>query len=500
MTLNDLLNGLEILKMRGESSFEITDITYHSSKVKSGSLFVAIKGLKADGHDFISEAIARGAKAIILEDPRRVIPNEITMIVVPNSRKALAQLSTRFYEYPSQALKLIGVTGTNGKTTTTFLIESLLKEAGFNPGVIGTISYRLGGNETVATHTTPESLDLQKILFLMKAGGATHAVMEVSSHALDQERVWGCSFTGAVFTNLTPEHLDYHQDMDSYFKCKEKLFKVYLKEDGFAIINWDDSWGKIISQDLSLNCLRYGIKERGDIWAEDVTFNLEGLKGKIFTPLGILNLESQLIGEINLYNLLAAVGVGVALGVPLNHIEIGVAQVKGIPGRLEKIHNEYGFTILVDYAHTSDALKRVLVTLRGLTKGRIITIFGCGGDRDRSKRPRMGEISGQYSDLTIITSDNPRSEDPLEIIAEIERGIKGLKIPSWTEGCQKGYLVIPDRREAIAEGIRHAKRGDLVLIAGKGHETYQIVKDRKIHFDDREEAQNALRVLSECGR
>jgi UDP-N-acetylmuramoyl-L-alanyl-D-glutamate--2,6-diaminopimelate ligase len=480
--------------VRGDDSVEITDIAYHSQRVKDGSLFVAIKGLKSDGHNFIPEAIEQGARAVILEEMGKSIPENIPAVMVSNSRTALAEVSARFFNYPSKSLKLIGVTGTNGKTTTTFLIESLLKESGFNPGVVGTINYRLGEKEMVAMYTTPESLDLQGILSQMKKEGATHAVMEVSSHALDQGRVEGCSFEGVVFTNLTPEHLDYHGDMNGYFKSKERLFTSFLQPEGFAVINSDDEWGEVISRNISMNCLRYGVKRKAEIWTEGVAFSLHGIKGKVYTPAGNLTINSPLVGEINLYNILAAVGVGVALGIPLNLIESAIRKVKKVPGRLEQVNNDRGITILVDYAHTSDALERVLLALRGLSKGKIITVFGCGGDRDKTKRPRMGEISGRYSNLTIITSDNPRSEDPLKIIAEIEEGIRGLDIPQWTENCERGYLVIPDRREAIATGIRWAKSCDVLLIAGKGHENYQIIKGKKIHFDDREEVMKALKA------
>jgi UDP-N-acetylmuramoyl-L-alanyl-D-glutamate--2,6-diaminopimelate ligase len=496
MTLRELIDGLEVREIRGDDSVEIIDIAYHSQKVAEGSLFIAIKGLKVDGHDFIPEAIERGARTIILEDLGRSIQREIPAVTVSNSRKALSLISAKFFRHPSIDLKLIGVTGTNGKTTTTFLIESILKEGGFNPGVIGTINYRLGGEETVAMHTTPESLDLQRILHQMLGKGATHAVMEVSSHALDQGRVEGCSFEGAVFTNLTPEHLDYHGDMNGYFKSKEKLFTSLLRSEGFAVINCDDEWGEIIYRNLSINRLRYGIRKKAEVGTEEVTFSQNGITAKACTPAGVLTINSPLVGEINLYNILAAVCVGIIQGIPLDLIESGIEKVKRVPGRLEQIANDRGLTIFVDYAHTSDALKRVLLTLKGLSRRRIITIFGCGGDRDRTKRPLMGEISGRYSDITIITSDNPRSEDPLKIIGEIEEGIKKLGMQRCTGECERGYLVMPDRKEAIVTGIKLSRAGDVILIAGKGHENYQIIREKRVHFDDREEAINALKALA----
>jgi len=496
MTLRELINGLEIQRVQGDDSVEITDIAYHSQKVVKGTLFVAIRGLKADGHDFIPEAMKRGAGAVVVEDMGRCTPGRIPTIAVSNSRRALAQLSARFFGYPSGALKLIGVTGTNGKTTITFLIESILKEGGFNPGVVGTINYRLGGKETIAIHTTPESLDLQRILSQMKGNGATHAVMEVSSHALDQGRVEGCRFEGGVFTNLTPEHLDYHGDMSGYFKSKEKLFTSLIRQEGFAVINCDDEWGELISRNLAMNCFRYSLKKQAEIRAEEEVFSLNGIGAKVRTPAGVLTVASPLVGEFNLYNILAAVGVGIAQGIALNLVESGIAKVRNVPGRLEQVNNDRDITILVDYAHTSDALERVLLALRGLSKGRIITVFGCGGDRDKTKRPRMGEISGRYSDLTIITSDNPRSEDPLAIIAEIEEGIKGLGMQRSRGDSERGYLVVPDRREAIVTGIQLSKKGDVLLIAGKGHENYQIIGERRTHFDDREEVVKALKALA----
>jgi len=496
MKLRDLINGIEIRDIKGDTSVEITDISYHSQKVVKGSLFVAIKGLKFDGHDFIPEAIERGAMAIIREDSDGNVHGKIPMVMVSNPRQALSLISARFFGHPSNALKLIGVTGTNGKTTTTFLIESILKEGGFNPGVIGTINYRLGGEETVALHTTPESLDLQRILHQMVEKGATHTVIEVSSHALDQSRVEGCRFAGAVFTNLTPEHLDYHHDMNRYFKSKGKLFTSLLQPEGFAVINNDDEWGEILNRNLSIKRLRYGLKKKAEIRAEEVAFSFNGIRAKVYTPAGDLRINSPLVGEVNLYNILAAVGVGIIQEVPLDLIKSGIEKVKKVPGRLEQIANDRGVTILVDYAHTSDALEKVLLTLKGLSKKRIITIFGCGGDRDRTKRTRMGEISGRYSDLTIITSDNPRSEDPLKIIEEIEKGIKGLGIKQCTADCEMGYLIIPDRKEAIVTGLKLSRAGDVVLIAGKGHEDYQIIKDKRVHFDDREEVINALKALT----
>jgi len=506
MELKKLLEGVEIKKIIGETLKEIEGVAYHSNQVRSGFLFAALRGMEVDGHRFIGEAIEKGAAAVLCEEERDI--TEGTMILVPNSRQALAEVSSNFYGNPSSRLTLIGVTGTNGKTTTTYLLESIFKKAGWTPGVIGTINYRFGEKTISASNTTPESLDLQRILREMLREGISHVIMEVSSHGLDLDRVLGCQFDGAVFTNLTSEHLDYHRTISQYFWSKKKLFSDLLvkspKARRFAITNHDDPRGDAIVDGVSLPILRYGLNASCDISADQVASTFEGLSCRIKTPKGPLSLESTLIGSFNLYNILAAVAVGLAMGIPLGTIKEGVEEVKGVSGRFEKVENRRGIHIIVDYAHTPDALERVLQGLRAVLEAerqgdtKIITVFGCGGDRDRTKRPLMGEVAGRYSDLSILTSDNPRTEDPLAIMDEVEAGLRSLSLKEWQENgiggwrFKKGYLKLHDRREAIRMAARLAQPSDTILIAGKGHEDYQIIGKKKFPFDDRVEARKVL--------
>ena len=506
MELKKLLEGVGIKKIIGETLKEIEGIAYHSNQVKRGFLFAALRGMEADGHRFIGEAIENGAAAVLCEEERDI--TEGTMILVPNSRQALADVSSNFYENPSSRLTLIGVTGTNGKTTTTYLLESIFKKAGWTPGVIGTINYRFGEKTISASNTTPESLDLQRILWEMLREGISHVIMEVSSHGLDLERVWGCQFDAAVFTNLTSEHLDYHRTISHYFGSKRKLFSDLLvkshKAKRFAVTNHDDPRGDAIVEGLSLPILRYGLNASCDISADQVTSTFERLSCRIKTPKGPFSLESHLIGSFNLYNIMAAVAVGLAMGIPLGTIKEGVEEVTGVSGRFEKVGNRRGIHVIVDYAHTPDALERVLQGLRAVLEAehqggsKIITVFGCGGDRDRAKRPLMGEVAGRYSDLSILTSDNPRTEDPLAIMDEVEAGLRSLSLKEWQQNgieewrFKKGYLKLHDRREAIRMAARLAQPSDAVLIAGKGHEDYQIIGRKKFPFDDRVEARRVL--------
>jgi UDP-N-acetylmuramoyl-L-alanyl-D-glutamate--2,6-diaminopimelate ligase len=506
MELRKLLEGVEIRKVIGGTLKEIEGIAYHSKQVRKGFLFAAIRGMEVDGHQFIDEAVERGAEAVVSEEERE-IPNR-TMIFVPNSRRALATISSSFYGDPSSQLRLIGITGTNGKTTTTYLLESIFKKAGYNVGVIGTISYRFGPRITPAPNTTPESLDLQRILSEMLREGTSHVIMEVSSHGLDLDRIFGCQFDSAVFTNLTSEHLDYHKTLEQYFESKRKLFSDYLmkspKQGRFAVTNGDDPRGEEMVRGVDLPVMRYGVSPSCDITADQMTSSFEGLSCRVRTPKGVLSIHSKLIGDFNLHNILAAVAVGIGMDVPLEALKAGVEGLEGVPGRFEKVRNKKGIHVVVDYAHTHDALEHVLL---GLTRilgrssqndGKMITVFGCGGDRDRIKRPLMGEVAGRYSDLAILTSDNPRTEDPLAIIDEVERGLRSIpvkeyssdEIKSWRS--RKGYLRIPDRREAIRMAVRLAQPSDTILIAGKGHEDYQIIGKKKFPFDDRIEATEAL--------
>ena len=517
MQLNKLLEGVEIEQITGAMEEEIKGIAYHSGQVREGFLFSAIRGLAVDGHQFIDEALQRGASAVILERMREM---PVTTIRVPNSRKALARVSANYYGNPSSRVTLIGVTGTNGKTTTTYLLESILKIAGYQVGVIGTISYRYGQKETPAPNTTPESLDLQRILGEMASVGVTHVIMEVSSHGLDLDRVFGCHFDGAVFTNFTSDHLDYHKTLGQYFEGKRKLFSdVLLKSQKvrkFAVTNDDDPRGAAIVQGIDVPIIRYGLNSFSAVSADQIRSTFEGLSCRIRTPKGEFSIQSKLIGRHNLYNILAAVATGIGIDLPLTTLKKGVEALEGVSGRSERVENRRGIHVIVDYAHTQDALERVLLGLRALLeegdgKGgtpdrwrgerKIITVFGCGGDRDRTKRPLMGEVVGRYSDLSILTSDNPRTEDPLAIMKEAEVGLKNLCLNEWSRNGMRswrrdrGYLKIPDRREAIRMAVRLAQPSDIVLIAGKGHEDYQIIGRERFPFDDRVEARKALEEL-----
>ena len=506
MELKRLLEGVEVKKIAGDTLKEVEGIAYHSKQIGKGFLFAAIRGLEADGHQFIEEAIKRGAEAIVSEEEREV--SNRTLILVPNSRQALARISSNFYGDPSSRLKLIGITGTNGKTTTTYLLESIFRKAGRSVGVIGTINYRFGQKITPAPNTTPESLDLQRILQEMLKEGTSHVIMEVSSHGLDLDRVFGCQFDGGVFTNLTSEHLDYHKTLEQYFESKKKLFSDCLlksrKKRRFAVTNLDDPRGEKMVEGIDLPVIRYGLTPSCDITADQVASSFEGLSCRVRTPKGDLSIRSKLIGDFNVYNILAAVSVGVGIDLPLETLKEGVEGLEGVSGRFEKVGNQGGLRVIVDYAHTHDALERVLLGLKRIVEdgtqnhGKIITVFGCGGDRDRTKRSLMGEVAGKHSDLAILTSDNPRTEDPLAILEEVERGLKSLPLEEWHPNgidfwrSKKGYLKVPDRREAIRMAIRLAQPSDTVLIAGKGHEDYQIIGKKRVPFDDRIEAQKAL--------
>jgi len=488
---------------------EIGSIHYRAQDVRPGGLFVAIKGLSADGHDFIDEALRKGASAIITQKP---VKSESIIIEVENTRKALAAISARFFMDPSEKLFLIGITGTNGKTTTAFLIEHILNKTGVQVGVIGTLNYRYAGKTFQNPMTTPESFDLQKILAEMLENGVSHVVMEVSSHALDLYRVYQCKFDLAIFTNLTQDHLDYHKDMNSYWSCKKRLFTEILdvkseNDRVLAIINHNDEKGIELSQNLEsrldrAHILSIGFSDNNPIRPEDFSCDLGGITGKISTPIGTFKFKSHLVGQHNLENILCATGAGIALGLSLDAIKHGIESVKAVPGRLESIPNDQKRFVYVDYAHTPDALENVLASLKEYAPGRLICVFGCGGNRDKAKRPQMGDIAGRYSDLVVITSDNPRNEPPLEIIDQILEGTKKSTahafIPSALneDFSMKGYVVEPDRKNAIILAIKVSRPNDAILIAGKGNEPYQIIGDKTIAFDDREEAKKALLRLS----
>ena len=464
---------------------EIGDISYHSHEVKEGDLFVAIRGAKHDGHHFIEETIAGGARAIIVEQmPPQ--PLNVPVVWVMDTHKALAQISAEFFSHPSRTITLVGITGTNGKTTTSYVIESIFKAARRAVGVIGTVNYRLKGKEQPAPTTTPQSYDLQRLLSEMISDGIHDVVMEVSSHALDQERVRGCHFDVGVFTNISPEHLDYHEDMDRYFAAKKRFFQEILVEtekDPWAIINIDDPLLKDFQKELPhLRAMTYGL-DRGEVRASNREVSLEGIRATLTTPAGALKIRTSLVGEYNLYNIMAATAVGISLGITPEAIKKGIEALSQVPGRMERVGTGNPW-ILVDYAHTPDALEKTMKEIKRLASGKVFVVFGCGGDRDRTKRTPMGKIAAQWSDLAIITSDNPRTEDPLNIIDEIERGAREIS--------SLRYRIIPDRREAIKEAIALAGPLDIILITGKGHEDYQIIGEERFPFDDREEARKAL--------
>ena len=481
---------------------EIASIHYRAQEVQSGGLFVAVPGMVADGHDYVDIAIDKGAAAIVCQKPVST-PAGIAKVTVTNTRAALDALSAQFYGHPSEKMVTVGITGTNGKTTTTYLIEKILEVAGQAVGVIGTINYRFDGKEFDNSVTTPESLDLQQILAKMHAGGVSHVVLEVSSHALDLHRVDSCWFDVGVFTNLTQDHLDYHKDMESYWSCKKRLFSEVLlsgpkKRQAVAVINDNDPRGEELLQIPSLKKISYGNKAENDVRSEKIHSTQEGISGKIRTSRGEFDFHSLLVGAHNQENILCAAAVGSALNIPLDKIKTGIESVTNIPGRLEAIPNKHHRYVFVDYAHTPDALQNVITALNAVKTKKLICVFGCGGDRDRAKRPIMGEIAASRCDLSIVTSDNPRSEPPLDIIDQILTGVRKVCNKQYQPSellngfKQRGVAVEPDRMHAIRLAVAASRPGDTVLIAGKGHETYQILGDKTIAFDDRKEAQKAL--------
>ncbi|TAJ91894.1 UDP-N-acetylmuramoyl-L-alanyl-D-glutamate--2,6-diaminopimelate ligase [bacterium] len=555
MRLKELVEAGEVEEVKGDMNQVITGLAYDSRKVKKGHLFFAVPGARLDGHDFALEALQRGAAAVVAER-RTPLPHDATWVRVRSVRRAMGIWSALFFACPSRRMVLVGVTGTNGKTTVTYLLESIFSVAGIVPGVIGTINYRYQGCTIPAPHTTPESIDLQALLAEMVEAGVNSVAMEVSSHALEMERVRGIEFDGALFTNLTRDHLDFHLDMERYFSAKSRLFTDCLrtssKSKKFAVIHGGDPRGRKLLEkirELGLEVLSYGRGPEWDIHPLELEEDLNGLRGKIRVKDQEIDFSSRLIGAANLENILGAAGVGFGLGLPRDAISEGIARLGSVPGRLEKIENSLGISVLVDYAHTPDALERVLLSLRQLMRcfefrvssfesipietattnqkpetrnPKLVCVFGCGGDRDRGKRPLMGEIAARLADLVVLTSDNPRTEEPVRILEEIEDGVRktGLKkfqisgLKSQIENrsteahnrspkskienpkLEGGYCVEPDRRAAIHLALQMARAGDLVLIAGKGHENYQILGPKRIHFDDREVAREELEKLS----
>jgi UDP-N-acetylmuramoyl-L-alanyl-D-glutamate--2,6-diaminopimelate ligase len=494
MTFQQVLDGAEVLAQSGDPG--VTSVEYDSRRVKPGCLFVAMRGESSDGNRFIDQAVQAGAVAVVTDSAAEKPRPNVAWAVVPNGRRALARVSANFYKKPAERIAITGITGTNGKSTSAFLLESILTAAGRKSALIGTIEYHVAGKILPAPHTTPEALELNRIFNEALANGATDAVMEVSSHALAQERVFGVPFDVAVFTNLTRDHLDYHKTMDEYFAAKRVLFEGCGTDAPRAVVtNGDDESGAKLaefSRKRSSVVLKYGW-DRGDLHAQKVEITTRGTRLDLVLPEGKVEVFSALIGRVNVYNILAAAGAGLARGCSASAIAAGIDKLACVPGRFERVDCGQPFTVVVDYAHTDDALRNLTALARELAssaKGRVLTVFGCGGDRDRKKRPLMGEAAGRGSDFVVLTSDNPRSEDPLAIINDAVVGLQKTGVK---------YSVEPDRRKAIPLAIDEARPGDIVLLAGKGHEKVQVTRAGSAPFDDLEVARGALRAAGfEC--
>ena len=491
MTWVELCSELERKRLVQEttgtsSSVTVTGVTYDSRRVERGHVFVALQGRNVDGAAFAAQAIERGAAAVVSESPAPA-GSRAPWLTVVDARVALAVLAAAFYRQPSAEMQVVGVTGTNGKTTTAYLVASIFEGAGIRCGLLGTVGYRIGNSLREATHTTPEAAEVQALMREMVDSGCGACSMEVSSHALSLHRVDEVRFAAGIFTNLTRDHLDFHSDMESYFQAKRRLFDM-LPRDAPSLINLDDPRGAALVEICS-RPVTYAVNRPADITTGPLSFALDGLSFDVRTPRGTLHIRSPLVGRPNVYNILAAVSAATALGLSFDAIEKGIRRLEGVPGRFQIVSNPKDeVTVVVDYAHTDDALRNLLETARPLAHGRLITVFGCGGDRDRTKRPLMGAVAGRLSDLILITSDNPRSEDPQRIIEEVLRGITA----DTRRDSSQSVITIPDRRDAINKAVELARPGDLVLIAGKGHEKYQVIGSQVLPFDDVTVAREAL--------
>jgi UDP-N-acetylmuramoyl-L-alanyl-D-glutamate--2,6-diaminopimelate ligase len=483
MKLQELLKTLHSFIPFSGDDPEITSIENDNRKVQKGSLFVCIKGYTVDGHDFAESAVQNGAAAILAEKPMSL---DVPVIIVNDTNRAMAVLADAFYGQPTKKLHLIGVTGTNGKTTTSHLIEKILSDAGRKTGLIGTLYTKIGEETLETKNTTPESLTLQKTFKKMSDSQVNSVVMEVSSHALDLGRVHGCDFDVAVFTNLTQDHLDYHLTMDEYKRAKSLLFSQLgntfsLEKPKFAVLNADDPASDLYRKSTAAHVVTYGIDHKADIQAKKIEMSSTGTNFILETQAGEYPVEIQLIGKFSIYNVLASAAAALVSGIAIKDIIQSLSTVKGVAGRFELVNAGQNFSVIVDYAHTPDSLENVLKTIQQFAKKKIYVVVGCGGDRDRTKRPIMAKIACHYATDPIFTSDNPRSEDPLAILSEMEEGVRGEK-----------YTVVPDRREAIKLAVNQASQGDIILIAGKGHETYQIIGSQVHDFDDRLTAKEAI--------
>ena len=500
MTLATLLLHIDVVSTTGNLDVELSGITDDSREVTQGSLFVAVKGQRVDGHAFVTQVYRQQIGGVVVQAPFQA-PSRAreqggpAWIEVEDSRKALGQLASRFFQHPSQSLSMVGVTGTNGKTTVAHASQAVLEHGGLRTGLMGTVGYRVGAECQSASHTTPGPIPLQALLHRMVDAEMDAVVLEVSSHALALDRVEGCEFDVAVFTNLTQDHLDFHETMESYYRAKSRLFREFIVPAAKAgpkraIINIDDAWGVRLRAETPVPVWTYSLRQGADLHATNVRLSMEGTRFTAHTPRGSLDIESALIGEHNVSNLLASIGVGLARGLSLEDVREAIRAFHAVPGRFERVDARQAFSVIVDYAHTEDALARLLATARQLQQERIITVFGCGGDRDPGKRPNMGRIAAQHSDVMFLTSDNPRTEDPEAILRDIEQGVQGLS------ALERGAsYVIPDRRAAIRAALLEARPGDMVLIAGKGHEDYQIIGTTRHRFDDREVVRELLAGL-----
>ncbi|MCQ6265695.1 UDP-N-acetylmuramoyl-L-alanyl-D-glutamate--2,6-diaminopimelate ligase [Fictibacillus sp. WQ 8-8] len=485
MELKTLVNHLLNYKTDHETNAEITSIEMDSRAAGPGSLFVCIKGFTVDGHDYAGQAVKNGAAAVLAEKPLEGI-DSVPVILVNDTKRAMAVLANVFYDYPTSKLHLIGVTGTNGKTTTSHLIEQIFSDAGKRTGMIGTIDMKINGVSHKVSNTTPESLFLQKAFKEMNDQGVESAVMEVSSHALDMGRVRGCDYDIAVFTNFTQDHLDYHKDMETYLRAKGLLFaqlgNTYAgNKEKIAILNRDDEASKEFEKMTAAQILTYGIEQKSDIMAKDIKVTGKGTSFTLVTPLEERPVSIKLVGKFSVYNVLAAISATLLSGIPIDSIVKTMENMNGVPGRFETVDAGQSFTVIVDYAHTPDSLENALTTVNEFAVGKVISVVGCGGDRDRTKRPLMAKIAAEHSDVAIFTSDNPRTEDPLAILEDMKEGVQGYE-----------YIIKPDRKDAIIYAVEIADDNDIILVAGKGHETYQIIGKDVLDFDDRKVAAEAI--------
>ncbi|MBN1290922.1 MAG: UDP-N-acetylmuramoyl-L-alanyl-D-glutamate--2,6-diaminopimelate ligase [Candidatus Latescibacteria bacterium] len=483
MKLNELFTGIDNIDLRGDSNVNIESLQYDSRKVTNGSLFIAVKGFTIDGNSFIADAVRKGTAAILTAEPCEI--DTIPVIRVPDIRKTMAIVSDRFYGSPQNALVMTGITGTNGKTTTSYMVKSIFEAGGFRCGLIGTISHLVADKKIQASNTTPEAPDIHSYLASMVAAHQSACVMEVSSHALELSRVYGIKYRAAAFTNITRDHLDFHGSIERYLDAKSILFSS-LPGDSAAVINRDDRYSDhIINVSRDCEIFTYGFDDVSDIRPISYELNSNGSKFRLYAPVGEIEVSLKIPGRFNISNAMAATGIGIACGFPKEIIAKGFMNMEPVKGRFETVDEGQPFSVFIDYAHAPDALERILTSVRELTSGRLISVFGCGGDRDRGKRPIMGEISTRIADVSVITSDNPRSENPMDIIQNILQGISG----------NKGYEIFPDRADAIKYALEAANPGDAVVIAGKGHEDYQVTGTVRKHFDDAETARQILRSL-----